>query len=117
MAITAKQAIEAIKDSKGFVVTIAKRLGCSRSNVYALMKKYESVNQAIIDEREKLKDFAESKLFKHIDNDNITALIFYLKTQAKDRGYIERSEHEHTGPGGGPLVIVNWDEPTKDSEN
>lgn len=92
MAITAKEAIEAVKDSKGFVTTIAKRLGCSRSNVYALMNKFESVNQAVIDEREQLKDFAESKLFQQMDKDNIAAIIFYLKTQAKDRGYIERQD-------------------------
>lgn len=92
MAITAKEAIAATKDSKGFVTTIAKRLGCTRANVYALMKKYPTVKEAVDDEREMLKDFAEGKLFKQIDAENMTAIIFYLKTQAKDRGYVERTE-------------------------
>ena len=47
-----------------------------------------------MDEREGLKDFAEGKLMQQIDGGNITAIIFYLKTQAKDRGYIEKVEHE-----------------------
>ncbi len=90
MAITAKQAIEAVKDSKGFITTVAKRLGCDRTTVYRLKDKFPTVAQAIIDERETLKDFAEGKLFSQIDDGNTTAIIFYLKTQAKDRGYIEK---------------------------
>ena len=32
------------------------------------------------------------KLIQHINKGNVAALIFYLKTQGKGRGYIERSE-------------------------
>ena len=92
MAITAKQAIEAVQNSKGFITTVAKQLGCTRGNVYALMKKFPTVEQAIKDERETLKDFAEGKLFQQIDDGNTTAIIFYLKCQAKERGYVERQE-------------------------
>jgi hypothetical protein len=83
MAITATQAIEAVEGSRGFITTVARKLGCTRGNVYALMKKYPTVKQAIDDERESLKDFAEGKLFQQIDDGNTTAIIFYLKTQAK----------------------------------
>ena len=109
MAITQKQAIEAVRGSRGFITAIAKRIGCERSHVYNLQKKWPKFAQAIIDEREALKDFAESKLFGQIDDGNTTAIIFYLKTQAKDRGYIERQEL--TGADGGPIVMVNWDAP------
>jgi hypothetical protein len=89
---TAEQCITAAKDSRGFVTTIAKRLGCTRSYVYQLQKKYKTFAEAILDEREGLKDFAEGKLFSQIDEGNTTAIIFYLKTQAKERGYVERQE-------------------------
>ena len=105
MAITAKQAIEAVTDSKGFITTIAKRLGCARLTVYRLMEKYDSVRQAVEDEREGLKDFAESKLFQQINEGNTTAIIFYLKTQAKDRGYVESHHLEHTGKDGEAIPI------------
>jgi hypothetical protein len=89
---TAEQVIEAVKDSRGFVSTIAKRLGCQRTYVYKLAEKFASVKQAIEEEREGVKDFAEGKLLEQINVGNITAIIFYLKTQGKDRGYIERQE-------------------------
>ena len=108
MAITAQQAINAIKDSRGFVTTIAKRLGCTRGNVYALMHKYPTIKAAIEEEREGLKDFVEGKLFEQINEGNMTGIIFFLKTQAKDRGYVERQEI--TGADGGPIVVVRWDE-------
>lgn len=89
---TAENVIEAVKESRGFVTTIAKRLGCSRYNVYKLAEKFPTVQQAINEEREGLKDFAEGKLLEQINTGNITAIIFYLKTQGKGRGYIERTE-------------------------
>lgn len=94
---TAEEIIEAVKDSRGFVTTIAKKLGCARPYVYQLAKKFPTVQAAIDNEREGLKDFVEGKLIQQIDGGNITAIIFYLKTQAKDRGYIERVEQEHSG--------------------
>jgi hypothetical protein len=104
---TAAQCIEAAQNSRGFVTSIAKRLGCSRTYVYTLAKKYPTFQQAIDDEREGLKDFAEGKLMGQIDEGNIAAIIFYLKTQAKDRGYVERQEI--TGADGGSIT-VNWDD-------
>ena len=100
---TATQAIEAIKGSKGVISVIQSRLGCARQTVYNLMERYPTVKQARDDEKEALKDYAESKLFQQISKDNMTAIIFYLKTQARDRGYIERQEV--TGIDGSPLTI------------
>jgi hypothetical protein len=61
------------------------------------MKKYATVRQALEDTREKRHDFVELKLMKGINDDNMTAIIFYLKTQCKQRGYVERVEQEHSG--------------------
>ena len=41
------------------------------------------------------------------------AIIFFLKTQAKDRGYVERQEQEISGPGGGAIPISGLDETLK----
>lgn len=46
-------------------------------------------------------DLAEGKLLKAINDDNLSAIIFYLKTKGRDRGYCERSEI--TGGNGEPL--------------
>lgn len=93
---TPEQMVKATKGSGGFVTEIARRLGCDRSTVYAYKKRHPEVAAAIADEKEAQLDFAESKLLDLIQKGNIAAVIFFLKTQGKSRGYIER-----------PLVEVN----------
>ena len=100
---TAAQVIEAIKDSRGFVTTVAKRLGCDRTYVYRLIEKYPTAKEALTNEREGVKDFTEGKLLEQINAGNITAIIFYLKCQAKERGYVERQEI--TGPDNQPVTV------------
>jgi len=102
---TANEVIEAIKDARGFVTVAASRLGCSRTTMYVYLKKYATAATALEDEREKRHDFVESKLMSAINGDNITAIIFYLKTQCKDRGYVERYQQEITGRDGGPMAF------------
>ena len=99
--ITAQEAIDAIQGSGGFVTVGAARLGVTRKTVYSLRKKFATVAEALEDERERQKDFAEGKLQEQIKAGNMTAIIFYLKTQAKNRGYVERIEN--TGRDGSPI--------------
>ena len=101
---TAESIAQALIKAKGFISVAAKNLGCSPNTVRNYIKRYTTAKQAVFDAREEMKDFAESKLFSGINDGNITAIIFFLKTQAKDRGYVER--HEHTGENGGPLNTV-----------
>jgi hypothetical protein len=42
-------------------------------------------------------DFAESKLMEAINNNELTGIIFYLKTKHKNRGYIEKQETQYSG--------------------
>jgi hypothetical protein len=78
--ITAEQAIEAIQGSGGYVSVIARRLGCSQRYVYNIREKFVTVAEALEDERSKQIDHAEGQLQKLIDDGNVTAIIFYLKT-------------------------------------
>ena len=54
--------------------------------------------------RETMLDNAETALYDEALNGNTTALIFFLKTQGKSRGYTERQEL--TGADGGSIPIT-----------
>lgn len=105
---TPEQVVTAITEARGILAVAARRLGCSRQTLNTYSHRYASVRAALDDSRENLLDFTESKLLKLIDDENITAIIFYLKTQGKRRGYVERSEV--TGAEGGHIVIRYADE-------
>ncbi len=104
--ISEKRAISVVEGSGGFVTQIAKRLGCTVQNIYKLYEKYPAFKEAVAAEKAKQLDFAEGKLQEMINTGNTAAVIFYLKTQGKGRGYIERNETEVSGPGGTGLEIV-----------
>ena len=85
-------AIIAIKEANGFISHAASRLGTSRTTLHDMINKSPKLKEAVADAREAMRDFAENKLFQNIKDGKETSLIFYLKTQAKDRGYVERQE-------------------------
>ena len=94
---TAQQVIDALENADGYVSKAASLLGCSSRTVYNYRDKYVTVAEAWINIRERRHDFVENALHKRIQSGSDTAIIFYLKTQAKDRGYIERQELDHSG--------------------
>ena len=94
--------------SGGNISSIARRLGVTRATAYSYMSRWKTVEDAITDEREAMLDFTENQLFKQVQDGNITAIIFTLKTLGKNRGYVER--REVTGKDGDPITIVNWDD-------
>lgn len=103
MAVKKKEMQKAIKDSMGLVSVVARRLGISRTQVYRLRDKWPEMVDWISDEREALKDLAESKLAANVKDGKEASIFFLLKTLGKDRGFIERSEI--TGKDGEPIKL------------
>ena len=103
-----KKAIsEKIIEKRGNLTSVARAFGRSRTWLYNnLNGKYPELWGIVEEARESLVDDAESELHKQMFKGNITALIFFLKTQGKSRGYVERQEF--TGKDGKDLVLVNW---------
>ena len=97
---TAEEVANAIRDANGMVSAAARKLGVTRKTVYNYINKYVTVKEALADARESLLDMTEAELFKAIKAGNVTAIMFTLKTIGKDRGYVERSQHEVSGPEG-----------------
>jgi hypothetical protein len=69
----------------------------SRKTFYDWYHNNETFRELVRDAREAEKDWVETKLKMNIRQNKEASIFFFLKTQAKDRGYIERSEHDHSG--------------------
>ena len=109
---TAEQVAQAIIKAQGVLIGAAQALGCSRQTVDNYIKKYKTVKDAYAEANEITIDFVETALLKKIKSGDTTAMIFYLKTKGKNRGYVERQEVENTGKVQIHVVYDNADSST-----
>lgn len=89
---TASRIIKAIMESTGFLTVAAQRAGVTYRTVWRYANDYPSVRQAVLESKEAMLDLAENRLLENIKKGDNTSIIFYLKTQGKARGYIEKTE-------------------------
>ena len=94
---TKKALLKSLEKSLGVVTTACKQVGIDRTTFYRYYKEDEEFKKQVDDLSNVAKDFVESQLFKQIQDGVPTSTIFYLKTKAKDRGYIERREYDLSG--------------------
>lgn len=87
-----KAMLEALEKTLGVVTTACKQVGISRETHYRWLREDSAYSDACSDVGNVTLDFAESKLHEAILEGNIAAIIFFLKTKGKVRGYIERQE-------------------------
>jgi len=88
--LTAKRIIKALEKAHGLVGLAADMAGIHRNTVTKYIKEFPAVAEAVEDARERLYDTVESKLYERIEAGDLTAIIFFLKTRCKDRGYSEK---------------------------
>lgn len=72
-------------------------LKITRQCLYNWIEVDEELQNAQREAKESTYDFAEGKLLTNIKDGKETSLIFFLKTQCKKRGYVEKSELNVTG--------------------
>ena len=92
-----KAMLEALEKSLGVVTAACKSVGIARSTHYLWMDTDPEYRKEVDDLSNVALDYAESKLHNQITKENPTAIIFYLKTKGKKRGYVERQEISHEG--------------------
>ena len=102
---TVEEMCEALRKTKGMRALAAQLLGCDVSTVYRFIERHPTVAKVAQAERELQLDMAELKLFQQIQKGEGWATCFFLKTQGRGRGYVERQEI--TGPAGGPLEMAH----------
>lgn len=124
---TKKAILEALEDKYGIVTEACRSIGLSRSTYYDWLKNDPEFKAAVEEITDTAIDYVEGKLFEKIGGVDVqtfnskgeptvysqppsdTAIIFYLKTKAKKRGYIEKSEIGFTDGSGNdvqPVQIV-----------
>lgn len=86
------QIVKALNETRGMIYLAAERLGCDANTIYSYAKRYASVKEAITRHRGKTTDIAELKLYQAINDGSLPAIMFYLRTQGRDRGYIEKMD-------------------------
>jgi len=110
-ANTAQIIIESIKTSNGLLTLAARKSGFTYMTMRRYVRDFPSVARAVEEAKESVLDFAEGQLYKNIKAGDNASIIFYLKTQGKQRGFVERQEL--TGADGRPVkmeaIIVNFD--------
>lgn len=117
-----KGLITALNEYKGIVSTACDSIGLSRTTFYNYVNDDPEFAKEVENCQERAIDFVEGKLFEKINGVTIqsynskgdpviydqapsdTAIIFYLKTKGKKRGYVEKQEVEHSGS------IITWNE-------
>lgn len=117
-----KAAIESLELHHGIVTTACASIGLSRSTYYSWVESDKEFSDAVDEIRETAIDFVESKLMEkvggvqavaHTKGGDIvyelppsdTAIIFFLKTRGKKRGYIEKTEIDMKG-----AIIMQFDQ-------
>ena len=104
MKATISEVQALIPECNGNIAAIARRLRVSRAYIYKRINEAPALRGAIEDAREAMLDNVESALYKQVLEGNTTAMIFWLKTQGKKRGYVERSEI--TGADGQVIKVM-----------
>lgn len=83
---------KAIRDLNGNVAAICKQLGTTRGTFVRWLSFHPEVQQTLVDAREEMLDMAETSLYRKVLSGEAWAVCFFLKTQGRKRGYIERAE-------------------------
>lgn len=105
---TLKEAmIQALESTLGIVTTAAKKIGIDRTTHYLWMQD-ENYKKRVEGIADIALDFVESKLHGQIAKGDTTASIFYLKTKGKQRGYIERTEIDHSIRKDTDIPVIGW---------
>lgn len=113
---TVGQVADALRETRGMKGPAARRLGCTWQTIDNYAKRHPTIATVIAEERQSMTDVAELSLYRAVQNGEAWAVCFYLKTQGKGRGYVERAQVEHSGPEGGPLSLNIVDKILKDAD-
>lgn len=94
--------VKAFAQSRGIIAPACKAVSINRTTYYDWMERDPAFAESVEAIRQEQIDTVESALLNKIEGGDTTAVIFYLKTKGKERGYSERTEL--TGRDGKDLI-------------
>lgn len=110
MRCTVEKLVECCRRANGIMSAVAMMLGVDWHTADKYVKNCPEAQEAFQSGREAVKDVAESNLIRIINNPNhprnFDAVVFLLKTLAKDRGFTERVEQEVSGIKAPPALNI-----------
>ena len=99
----------ALEKKLGNITAACKSVGLSRMTYNNYKNNDPEFAEAARQVSEVAIDFVESKLMENIQKNKETSIIFFLKTRAKHRGYVEKTETDITSNGERiGIPISNW---------
>ena len=90
--------LEALAQGYGIIATACEAIGIGRSTYYRWYNADPEFKEKVDEITETQVDFVESKLMQSINANDTTAIIFYLKTKGKARGYSEKAKPKEEKP-------------------
>ena len=81
--------LEVLEKTLGVVTHACKEVGICRYTFYKWLKDDKEFADKVNGIQEVAIDYVESQLYKSIRDGNVSAIIFFMKTKAKHRGYQE----------------------------
>lgn len=87
-----KQFIRSFIDCNFNITKACESIGISRQTFYNWIDNVDDFSRLLDESREEAIDIVESALMKRIELGDTRAIIFFLKTRGKSRGYTEKTE-------------------------
>jgi len=106
---TAKKKAEfliALEEKAGNISKACKAINIGRMTYYDWLESDKEFAKAVEEVNEALIDWGEDALKARMQAGDTTAIIFFLKTKGKKRGYVEKQELDHSGQ----MTIILSDE-------
>lgn len=101
--------LEALTRGRGIISTACEAMGISRSTFYRWVNSDPEFKLRVEDVTEIQVDFVESKLMQLIESGDTTAIIFYLKTKGRKRGYNEKVPIKEKPTTEAPAIVPKED--------
>jgi len=111
---TVEQICQALDSTRGMIYMSADRLKCSPQTIYNYADRYPKIQECLAAHRGRRVDRAEYGLDEKVAEGDLGAIKYVLSCLGRDRGYGEKSEHEHKHTFGaievpGVLDEDEWD--------